>query len=173
MFDCLPRFLYFCIYNNKEIFGAMNKELKISYEHYGSLEEMSPCDREVVLAAQEATRRAYAPYSHFNGGAAARLRSGKIICGSISESEVFPSGLCAERTLLYHWQANHADDPVEVLAIASDPSERECYPCGGCRQVIVDVERRQKSPMRIIMWGNGTASALSSAELLLPFTFKL
>ena len=169
----MPRFLYFCIYNNKEIFGAMNKELKISYEHYGSLEEMSPCDREVVLAAQEATRRAYAPYSHFNVGAAARLRSGKIICGSNSESEVFPSGLCAERTLLYHWQANHADDPVEVLAIASNPSERECYPCGGCRQVIVDVERRQKSPMRIIMWGNGTASAHSSAEFLLPFTSKL
>lgn len=151
----------------------MEKELKICYEHYDSLEEMSQSDREVVLAAQEATRRAYAPYSHFNVGAAARLRSGRIICGSNSESEVFPSGLCAERTLLYHWQANHADDAVEVLAIASDPSERECYPCGGCRQVIVDVERRQKSPMRIIMWGNGTASALSSAELLLPFTFKL
>ena len=169
----MPRFLYFCIYNNKEIFGAMNKELKISYEHYGSLEEMSPCDREVVLAAQEATRRAYAPYSHFNVGAAARLQSGKIISGSNSESEVYPSGLCAERTLLYHWQSHYADDPVEVLAIASDPSERECYPCGGCRQVLVDVERRQGRAMRVIMWGNGTASVVNSAELLLPFTFKL
>lgn len=151
----------------------MKKELNICYEHYDSLEAMTERDREVVLAAIEATTRAYAPYSHFHVGAAARLQSGKIICGSNSESEVFPSGLCAERTLLYNWQANHADDPVEVLAIASNPSERECYPCGACRQVIVDVERRQKSPMRVIMWGNGTASVLASAELLLPFTFKL
>lgn len=151
----------------------MKKELNICYEHYDSLEAMAERDKEVVLAAIEATVRAYAPYSNFHVGAAARLRSGKIICGSNSESEVFPSGLCAERTLLYNWQANHADDPVEVLAIASNPSERECYPCGACRQVIVDVERRQKSPMRVIMWGNGTASVLASAELLLPFTFKL
>lgn len=151
----------------------MKKELNICYEHYDSLEAMTERDREVVLAAIEATTRAYAPYSHFHVGAAARLQSGKIISGSNSESEVFPSGLCAERTLLYNWQSNHADDPVEVLAIASNPSERECYPCGACRQVIVDVERRQKSPMRVIMWGSGTASVLASAELLLPFTFKL
>ena len=59
------------------------------------------------------------------------------------------------------------------LAIASNPSERECYPCGGCRQVILDVERRQGSPIRVIMSGNGTASVVESAELLLPFTFSL
>ena len=70
-------------------------------------------------------------------------------------------------------QANHADDPIEALAIASDPSERECYPCGQCRQVLVDVERRQGTPLRVIMSGGGTASVVSSATLLLPFTFKL
>ena len=102
-----------------------------------------------------------------------RLRSGKILHGANSESEVFPSGLCAERSVLYYTEANHADDPVEALAIASVPSERECYPCGGCRQVILDVERRQGTPIRVIMSGNGTASIVESAELLLPFTFKL
>jgi cytidine deaminase len=60
-----------------------------------------------------------------------------------------------------------------TLAIASDPSERECYPCGRCRQVLVDVERRQKSPIRVIMYGGGSASVVRSTELLLPFTFKL
>ena len=53
------------------------------------------------------------------------------------------------------------------------PSERECYPCGQCRQVMVDVERRQGSPIRVIMSGNGTATAVESATLLLPFTFIL
>ena len=74
---------------------------------------------------------------------------------------------------MFYAQANYADDPIETMAIASNPSERECYPCGQCRQVMVDVERRQRRPMRIVMSGGGTASAVDTAEKLLPFTFKL
>ena len=77
------------------------------------------------------------------------------------------------RVLALHFFLNYPDDPIETLAIASDPSPRECYPCGQCRQVMVDVERRQGRPMRIVMSGGGTASAVDTAEKLLPFTFKL
>nr|MBE6191012.1 cytidine deaminase [Rikenellaceae bacterium] len=151
----------------------MEKQFSFAYEHYTSREELSAEDCALVDEAVAATERAYAPYSHFQVGAAARLRSGRILTGSNSESEVFPAGLCAERSLLFYAQANYADDPIVTLAIASNPSERECYPCGQCRQVLVDVERRQKSPMRIIMYGGGSASVVKSAELLLPFTFIL
>ena len=106
-------------------------------------------------------------------GAAARLRSGRILHGSNIESEVFPAGLCAERTLLFHAAANCADDPIESLAIASDPAERECYPCGQCRQVLVDTERRQGSPIRVIMSGGGPASVVDTAEKRLPLTLSL
>ena len=106
-------------------------------------------------------------------GAAARLASGKVLHAGNFESEVFPAGLCAERSLLFYVQTNFPDDPIETLAIASDPSPRECYPCGQCRQVMVDVERRQGSPMRVIMSGRGTATVLDSAARLLPFTFIL
>ena len=37
-------------------------------------------DRELVEEARRAVARAYAPYSKFRVGAAARLRSGKILC---------------------------------------------------------------------------------------------
>ncbi len=151
----------------------MEKQFRFDYEHYASLDELPEADRRLVEAAQAATTRAHAPYSHFRVGAAARLRSGRILHGSNIESEVFPAGLCAERSLLFYAQANYADDPIETLAIASDPSERECYPCGQCRQVMVDVERRQGAPMRVIMSGNGTASAVATATMLLPFTFIL
>ncbi|MBO5685195.1 MAG: cytidine deaminase [Alistipes sp.] len=151
----------------------MEKQFTFAYEQYASVAELSAEDRALVEAAVAATERAYAPYSHFHVGAAARLASGRILTGSNSESEVFPAGLCAERSLLFYAQANYADDPIVSLAIASNPSERECYPCGQCRQVLVDVERRQKSPMRVIMFGGGTASVVRSAELLLPFTFVL
>ena len=152
---------------------TMEKSLELKYIHAEKIEMLPAADRELIAEAQKATEKAYAAYSNFKVGAAVRLRSGKIMHGANSESEVFPSGLCAERSVLYYVEANHADDPIEALAIASNPSERECYPCGGCRQVILDVERRQGSPIRVIMSGNGTASIVDSAELLLPFTFKL
>ncbi|MBQ5396856.1 MAG: cytidine deaminase [Alistipes sp.] len=150
----------------------MTNKINISYEHC-SIEELSPAEQEVVQAAFGATSKAYAPYSGFKVGAAIRLRSGKILTAANCESEVFPSGLCAERSLLYSYATNHAEDVIELMAIASDPSERECYPCGACRQVMLDAERRQQSPIRIIMAGGGTASVVESAEVLLPFTFKL
>ena len=150
----------------------MTNKINISYEHC-SIEELSPAEQEVVQAAFGTTSKAYAPFSGFKVGAAIRLRSGKILTAANCESEVFPSGLCAERSLLYSYATNHADDVIELMAIASDPSERECYPCGACRQVMLDAERRQQSPIRIIMAGGGTASVVESAEVLLPFTFKL
>lgn len=151
----------------------MEKRFSFDYEHYAALTELPEADRRLVAEAERATANAHAPYSKFRVGAAARLRSGRILCGSNFESEVYPAGLCAERSLMFYAQANYADDPIETLAIASDPSERECYPCGQCRQVMVDVERRQGAPMRVIMSGGGTATAVDSAALLLPFTFVL
>ena len=151
----------------------MKRTMDISYEHYANLEELPEADRTLVDEAVEATANANAPYSNFHVGAAVRLRSGNTYHASNFESEVFPAGLCAERSLLFYIEANYANDPIESLAIASNPSERECYPCGQCRQVIVDVERRQKSPIRVIMSGANSATIVDSAEKLLPFTFKL
>ena len=150
----------------------MTQTINISYEHY-TLDTLPTADSELVKAAFEATTQAYAPFSGFKVGAAARLRSGEIITAANCESEVFPSGLCAERSLLYHYASNYASSPIEAMAIASNPSERECYPCGACRQVILDAENRQQSPIRIIMAGGGTATIVGSAKDLLPFMFKL
>lgn len=151
----------------------MKTKLICDYEHYASLAELPEADRTLVAEAESATRSSHAPYSKFHVGAAVRLASGRVLHAANFESEVFPAGLCAERSLLFYVEANFAGDPVETLAIASDPSLRECYPCGQCRQVMVDVERRQGRPMRIVMSGGGTASVVDTAEKLLPFTFRL
>ena len=143
---------------------TMKKSLQLDYIKAEHIEDLPIADRDLIVEAQRAVELAYAKYSGFKVGAAVRLRSGEVLRSANSESEVFPSGLCAERSLLYYAEANYADDPIEALAIASNPSERECYPCGGCRQVILDVERRQGSPIRVIMSGNGSASIVESAQ---------
>lgn len=151
----------------------MKKEYGIDYESYGEWAGMPVDDRELCERARMACGEAYAPYSHFRVGAAARLESGHIMAGSNQESEVFPAGMCAERTLLLHWQARHSDDPIETIAIASIPGGRECYPCGACRQVLLDTERRQGSPIRVIMCSDTSATVVGSAADLLPFAFRL
>ncbi len=151
----------------------MEKKYVFDYAHFDSFREMDEMDRELVERARAACETAYAPYSNFRVGAAARLGSGRIVTGSNQESEVFPLGLCAERTLLFAHEASDPHDPVVTLAIASVPGVRECYPCGGCRQVLLDVERRQGSPIRIIMAGDCSASVVGSARDLLPFQFEL
>ena len=151
----------------------MEKELKLAYRHYETIDSMPTDERELVEAAQKACNNAIATYSNFHVGAAARLQSGRVVTGSNVESEVYPAGLCAERTLLYHHQASTPEDKIVALAIASDPSLRECYPCGQCRQVLHDVEKRQGLKYKVIMSGNGTASVVESASDLLPFTFSL
>ena len=156
----------------------MNKELKISYEHYGSLEEMSPCDREVVLAAQEATRRAYAPYSHFQVGAAALLEDGTIVTGTNQENAAYPSGLCAERTTLFYANSQYPDLSVKALAItARTPDGELCHtpltPCGACRQVMVETEKRYGKLMRVLLCGSEEVYIAESARSLLPLSFDL
>ena len=151
----------------------MEKTLAITYHHFDSLESLPKADWELVQAARQATEKAFAPYSDFRVGAAALLRSGEVVSAANCESEVYPSGLCAERVLLYHLQINHADDPIVAFAIASVPAERECYPCGSCRQTLLDAQKRQQSPIRIIMSSAESATVVDSAEELLPFSFKL
>lgn len=151
----------------------MKRDFKFTYDRFESSETMPEDERQLVALAEEACKTAYAPYSQFKVGAAALLESGRTVIGSNQESEVFPAGTCAERNLLFNHQALTPDDKIIKFAIASDPSERECYPCGICRQVLVDVEKRQGAPIRVIMSGGGTASAVDSAADLLPFIFEL
>ena len=151
----------------------MEKIFNFTFDHFDSLEEMPAPDRELIEAARQATAKAHAPYSNFHVGAAARLSDGEIVTAANFESEVYPSGMCAERVLLYNLQTSYADLTIESIAIASAPAPRECYPCGGCRQTLLDAEHRQQKPIRIIMSGADTATVVGSAEALLPFSFKL
>lgn len=151
----------------------MRESKQLTYEKFESLEEMPLADRALVESARSAARGSFSPYSNFKVGAAARLRSGRIVVGANVESEVFPSGMCAERTLLFSAAATCGDDPLEALAITSLSTHEECYPCGACRQSLLDAERRQGSAIRIIMAGRDTATVVDSAAQLLPFAFNL
>ena len=65
------------------------------------MEELPQQDADLMRRAHEAARNAYAPYSKFQVGAAARLSNGAVVTGNNIENAAYPSGLCAERVTLF------------------------------------------------------------------------
>ena len=50
---------------------------------------------ELLAAADDAAANAYAPYSNFFVGAAARARDGRLFTGVNVENAAYPLGICA------------------------------------------------------------------------------
>lgn len=149
-------------------------ELHIPY-HRIKREAFSKELMELERVAEEAARKAYAPYSHFYVGAAARLSDGTIVQGSNQENAAYPSGLCAERTLLFHAGAIYPELPVEELLVLAINSKGEralaASPCGACRQVLLETSERQGKPFRVILPNDEEALIIEDNRDLLPFGF--
>ena len=138
-------------------------------------EELSETDRHLIDEAKKATKRSYAPYSHFNVGAAVMLEDGTIITGSNQENAAYPSGLCAERTTLFNAGSQYPEKAVTTLAIAAANNEGftklPVTPCGACRQVMLETEQRYHSPIRTLMYGTEFIYETRGTKDLLPLSF--
>lgn len=155
----------------------MDKTLTIHYQDYPGIEALPADDRSLVQCAVDAAGRAYAPYSHFSVGAAVRLADGTIVDGNNQENLAYPSGLCAERVALFsasaHYGANAVIDAIAMVARDSEGRLAEASPCGACRQVMIEYERRQRRPMRVILrLADGQIRCFDSVKSLLPFAFS-
>jgi cytidine deaminase len=49
--------------------------------------------------------------------------------------------------------------------------EEPVYPCGSCRQSLLESENRFKQPMRILMYGKNRIHIANSVKDLLPLSF--
>ena len=140
-------------------------------------EELTAEEQHLLSLAIEATSRSYAPYSRFHVGAAVRLDNGEEIIGSNQENAAYPSGLCAERTALFAAGTLYPDVPVSLLAIAARGTDGEllsepCSPCGSCRQVIIESEKRAGRPIRILLYGRRCVYVIDGIGQLMPLMFS-
>ena len=140
-------------------------------------EELTAEEQHLLSLAIEATSRSYAPYSRFHVGAAVRLDNGEEIIGSNQENAAYPSGLCAERTALFAAGTLYPDVPVSLLAIAARGTDGEllsepCSPCGSCRQVIIESEKRAGHPIRILLYGRRCVYVIDGIAQLMPLMFS-
>ncbi len=151
-------------------------EFTASIKTIDSMESLSMDDQELIKEAIEQLDIAYAPYSDFNVGASVRLSNGASFQGSNQENASYPLCICGERVALYHAAVLHPDIPMKTLAIVARNNKKTLphpvFPCGACRQVIVEYETRHNQKMKILLKGDSDEIyILESGHSLLPFSF--
>lgn len=154
----------------------MKQKFEFEFEYLEDIKSLNDADRELLIAARNATQTAFAPYSNFKVGAAALLSNGQIVIGSNQESASYPVGICAERTLLNSIGSQFSSETIIAMAISYVTDKAACNtpisPCGMCRQSLLDFENRYQTTIKIILAGQtGPIMLIPSSKNLLPFGF--
>lgn len=154
----------------------MKKRITIEYDELSSAGELQADDKKLLDEAIRITSSSHSPYSGFHVGAAVRLRNGEILSAANQENEAFPSGLCAERSVLFYTFSRFPDIPITAIAIAAKRgdklTEEPTRPCAACIQVMLDAENRAGRPVKIILGSAGKIEVIDSVHDLLPFSFN-
>jgi cytidine deaminase len=89
-----------------------------------------------VEAAAKARKRAVAPFSRFQVGAALLTSTGRIITGANVESASYGLTCCAERVALFNALTSGYRDFAAIAVVARAPGGP--MPCGACRQLLAE-----------------------------------
>ncbi len=91
--------------------------------------------KELIKSAMEARNFSYSPYSNFKVGAALITNEGEIYTGCNIESASYSPTICAERVAVSK-AVSDGNKNIEAIAIVG--SSDYTYPCGVCRQFLVE-----------------------------------
>jgi cytidine deaminase len=113
------------------------------------------------VAANDAMRRSYSPYSKFPVGAAALVSGGRIVSGCNVENASYGVGLCAECSLVSALQMTGGGELVAFTCV--DGHGNILMPCGRCRQLLNEFS----APGMLLE----TVSGIKTIEQVLPDAF--
>ncbi|MBK8700052.1 MAG: cytidine deaminase [Saprospiraceae bacterium] len=138
--------------------------------------ELDPHEKSMLAEAVRQMDMAYAPYSHFFVGAAVLMENGNIHGGCNQENASYPLCMCGERVALYHATISDPGVRIKALAITARGTKkglnRPVFPCGACRQVIHEYERRNKHSIALYFrTEDGDVYISENGSQLLPFGF--
>ena len=115
----------------------------------------------LIGRAIEMKTAAYAPYSHFQVGAAVLAESGKIYGGANVENASYGATICAERSAISA-AVNAGERKLTAIAITETP-------CGLCRQVMR--EFCDPKTFKVIVGKNTEDFKVFTLDELLPESF--
>ena len=154
------------------------KEIKVcsSFKVYDSIDKLNDQTKKLFKEAFFVRKSAYSGYSNFSVGASVLLENGQILSGSNQENSSYPSGLCAERTVLFYANSKYPNTKIKEIVVVAGSNEKineiPVAPCGACRQVISEYETKQNSNIELYFMGEkGKIVYTDSINNLLPFKF--
>jgi cytidine deaminase len=94
---------------------------------------------ELIAEARAAAQNAYAPYSKFRVGAVVVDADGNHYAGANVENSAFGATICAEGSAISHAVSSGARHLDTVAVACLDAADADGgYPCGNCRQLMVE-----------------------------------
>lgn len=124
-------------------------------------------DRDLLRLAQEASAKAYAPYSGFPVGAALECEDGTVYTGCNVENAAYGECICAERTAVVKAVSEGRIGFRRIAVYGA--GKNYCMPCGACRQVLSEF-----SPEMEVLAAKAGGSYVSyPLNKLLAHSFKL
>lgn len=117
--------------------------------------------KELIERAMEMARKAYAPYSRFQVGAAVLAESGEIYGGANVENASYGATVCAERSAIFA-AVNAGERKLKAIAVTATP-------CGICRQVMR--EFCDPEAFKVIVAKTADDYRVFTLEELLPESF--
>lgn len=145
--------------------GAGRRTASDDFEVTGSLRVTADVGRidwdALITQARIAMTKAYAPYSGYPVGAAAKLETGTVVSGCNVENASYGVGLCAECTLIGQLQMSGGGRITAFVCV--NGSGELITPCGRCRQLLCEFSAET---MYI-----RTAEGVLTMEELLPQAF--
>jgi cytidine deaminase len=115
----------------------------------------------LLSAARAVMRRAYAPYSRFQVGAAALVDDGRLVVGCNVENAAYGVTLCAECGLVSALHAGGGGRLTDFVCV--NGTGEVVMPCGRCRQLLFE---HGGADLRLL-----TASGVRSMAQVMPDAF--
>jgi cytidine deaminase len=131
---------------------------------------MSISDEDLISAATDARRNAYARYSNYRVGAALVDDRGHLHVGCNVENAAYPLGSCAEAGAIAAMVQEGGKRIVKIAVVGGAGDIGPCTPCGGCRQRISEFADDDTVILAIDDSGEWQRFSL---EQLLPASFHL
>ena len=124
---------------------------------------------ELIQEAKKAREHSYAPYSHFQVGAALLTKSGKVYHGCNIENAAYSPTNCAERTAVFKAVSEGEREFLAIAIVGGKGEELSdfCAPCGVCRQVLAEFTDEN---FRILL-GTPEQFSVYSMKEILPYSF--